>query len=330
MPAEPARPMIPEPASAPAGEQLLLRLVRITWEAPGVLSLDFMDSSGRELPPFGPGAHVDLHLPDGLVRQYSLCGDPADRTTYRVGVREVENGRVSRVIHHELRPGALIPISVPRNNFPLVAAPHYLFVAGGIGITPLLPMMREARRNGAEWSLLFCTRRAREAAFLDEARLLGGKVFLFASEAGTRLDVKLRLAEPEPETIIYCCGPERLMTAVEEATRAWPEGTVRFEWFAPRSRPAGVVSGSFEVFLARAGVTLTVPPDKSILEVLTEAGFDQPRSCEQGVCGTCECRVLEGEVDHRDSILSAEERAANEVMMVCVSRARSGRLVLDL
>ncbi len=330
MPAEPARPIMAEPASAAAEERLLLRLCRITWEAPGVLSLDFVDPNGGELPPFGPGAHVDLHLPDGLVRQYSLCGDPADRKSYRVGVRELEDGRVSRVIHHELRPGTLIPVSVPRNNFPLVPAPHYLFVAGGIGITPLLPMMREATRRGAEWSLLFCTRRATEAAFLDEARLLGGTVFLHASEAGTRLDVTARLAEPALETILYCCGPERLMTAVEEATNAWPEGSVRFEWFAPRSRPAAAGSAGFEVYLARAGMTVTVPPDKTILEVLTEAGFDQPRSCEQGICGTCECRVLEGEVDHRDSILSAGERAANEVMMVCVSRARSGRLVLDL
>lgn len=330
MPAEPVRPIIPIPPSVAAEDRLLLRLCRINWEAPGVLSLDFVDPKGNALPPFGPGAHVDLHLPDGLVRQYSLCGDPADRMTYRVGVRELENGRVSRVIHHQLRPGALIPIGVPRNNFPLIPSPRYLFVAGGIGITPLLPMMREATRNGAEWSLLFCTRRATEAAFLDEARLLGGAVFLHASEAGTRLDVTARLAKPVKDTILYCCGPERLMTAVETATAAWPEGSVRFEWFAPRSRPATVEPASFQVHLARAGVTLTVPPDKSILEVLTEAGFDQPRSCEQGICGTCECRVLEGEVDHRDSILSAGERAANQAMMVCVSRARSGRLVLDL
>lgn len=309
---------------------MLLRLYRITWEAPGVLSLDFMDPTGHELPPFGPGAHVDLILPDGQVRQYSLCGDPADRMIYRVGVREVENGRVSRVIHHELRPGCLIPLSVPRNNFPLVSSPRYLFIAGGIGITPLLPMMREATRNEAEWTLLFCTRRASEAAFLDEARLLSGKISLHASEAGSRLDVKARLALPMPDTVLYCCGPERLMDAVEEATKDWPAGSVHFEWFAPRSRAPGTAAGTFEVFCAKSGVTLTVPPDKSILEVLTEAGFDQPRSCEQGICGTCECRVLEGEVDHRDSILAADERAANEVMMVCVSRARSERLVLDL
>lgn len=309
---------------------LLLRLHRITWESPGVLSLDFMAPDGGELPPFGPGAHVDLHLADGQIRQYSLCGDPADRTTYRVGVREVEGGRVSRVIHYELRPGALITVGVPRNNFPLVPSPRYLFVAGGIGITPMLPMMREATSTGADWTLLFCTRRVEEAAFLDEALALGGTVSLHASEAGTRLDVAARLAEAPPDTVLYCCGPERLMAAVEEATRAWPEGTVRFEWFQPRARPEDEASDTFDVVCAQSGITLTVPSDKSVLEALTDAGFDVPRSCEQGICGTCECRVLEGEVDHRDSILSAGERAENQVMMTCVSRAKGHRLVLDI
>jgi tetrachlorobenzoquinone reductase len=318
------------PASTGEERILTLRLRRITWEAPGVLSLDFVDPEGRELPAFGAGAHVDLHLPNGLVRQYSLCGDPEDRTVYRVGVREVEGGRVSSVIHHELRPGALIPVGVPRNNFPLVPSPRYLFVAGGIGITPMLPMLREANRIGAQWTLLFCTRRAEETPFLDEARALGGEVSLHVSEAGTRLDVPARLAGRPADTVLYCCGPERLMTAVEEATAAWPEGTVRFEWFAPRARPEDEASGAFQLVCAQSGLALTVPPERSVLEVLAEAGIEVPRSCEQGVCGTCECRVLEGEVDHRDSILSAAERAANQVMMTCVSRAKGTRLVLDI
>jgi tetrachlorobenzoquinone reductase len=320
----------PQSAFREGVDRLTLRLRRVTWEAPGVLSLDFSDAEGRELPPFGPGAHVDLHLPNGLIRQYSLCGDPADRTTYRVGVREVENGRVSAIIHHELRPGALIPIGVPRNNFPLVPSPRYLFVAGGIGITPMLPMMREATKTGAQWTLLYCARRASDAPFLEEAQALGGEVVLHASESGNRLDVPARLAQPLLDTILYCCGPERLMSAVEAATRAWPESAVRFEWFTPRSRPADEGSGGFEVVCAQSGLTLSTPPDKSVLEVLTAAGLEVPRSCEQGICGTCECRVLEGEVDHRDSILSASERAANEVMMTCVSRAKGPRLVLDI
>ncbi|MCK8784538.1 PDR/VanB family oxidoreductase [Roseomonas sp. NAR14] len=315
-------------AAAPAF--LTLRLRRITWEAPGVLSLDFVSPDGAALPAFAPGAHVDLHLPGGDIRQYSLCGDPSDRATYRVGVREVEGGRVSRIIHRELRPGMLLKVGTPRNNFPLIASPHYLFVAGGIGVTPLLPMMREATRNGARWSLLFCTKRVEDAPFLDEALALGGEVSLHSSEAGTRLDVEARLADAPADTVLYCCGPEKLMTAVEQATAHWPEGTVRFEWFTARARPEGEVSEGFELVCAASGTTLFVPPEKSVLDVLNENGIDVPRSCEQGVCGTCECRIIEGEVDHRDSILSASEQAANQSMMTCVSRAKGSRLVLDV
>ena len=319
-----------ERSAAQAEDRMTLRLRRMGWESPGVLSLELTDPDGGRLPPFGPGAHVDLHLPDGMVRQYSLCGDPADRLSYRVAVREVEGGRVSRAVHRELRPGTLLPVGIPRNNFPLVSSPNYLFIAGGIGITPLLPMMREASLTGAKWSLLFCARRADEIPFLEEARSLGGDVSLHVSEAGTRLDVAARLAAVPEATVLYCCGPERLMTAVEDATTHWPEGSVHFEWFAPRSRPGDETSGTFQLVCAQTGVTLTVPPDRSVLEALAQAGISVPSSCEQGICGTCECRIVEGEADHRDSILSSGERAANQSMMVCVSRAKTPRLVLDL
>jgi ferredoxin-NADP reductase len=315
---------------AAASDRLTLRLRRMAWEADGVLSLDFVAPDGRDLPAFEPGAHVDLHMPDGQVRQYSLCGDPQDRSTYCVAVRAVEGGRVSRAIHRTLRPGALMPVSLPRNNFTFIASPRYLFIAGGIGITPLLPMMRQATRAGADWTLLFCTRRAEDAPFLAEARALGGEISLHVTERGTRLDAAARLADAPADTAVYCCGPESLMTAVEAATQHWPEGSVRFEWFAPRSRPEDEASGAFQIHCAQSGVSLTVPPDRSVLDALSDAGIEVPRSCEQGICGTCECRVLEGEVDHRDSILSAAEQAANQTMMVCVSRARSPRLVLDL
>lgn len=310
-------------------ETLSLRLRRVTWEAPGVVSLELERPDGGALPPFGPGAHLDLHLADGQVRQYSLCGDPADTARYRVAVREVEGGRVSRAIHREWRPGALVTAGVPRNAFPFEDAEGYLFVAGGIGITALLPMMREASRRGRPWTLMFLTRRAAEAPLLAEAQALGGEVRVHASQEGGRFDVA-QLAAPRPGTLLYCCGPETLMLAVEAATASWPEGSVRFEWFTPRVRPADEGAATFEVVLAQRGVTLTVPPEKSVLDALAEAGVDVPRSCEQGICGTCECRVLEGEVDHRDSILSAKEKAAMDVMMTCVSRAKSPRLVLDL
>jgi ferredoxin-NADP reductase len=307
-----------------------VRLRRIGWEADGVLALELSAVDGGDLPPFDPGAHIDLHLGDGLLRQYSLCGNPAERKSYRIGVREIDGGRVSRHIHRNLRPGALLQISQPRNNFEFVASRNYLFIAGGIGITPLLPMMRAASDAGASWKLLFCARSVEQAPFLEEAKAHGGDVSVHVSQAGTRLDVAQCLVEVKPDTILYCCGPESLMTAVESASAHWPEGTVRFEWFAPRARPEGEVSGGFRVVCARSGLSLDVMPEQSILQVLIEAGVEVARSCEQGICGTCEVRVLEGEVDHRDSILSAAERSSNEIMMTCVSRAKSASLVLDI
>ncbi len=317
-------------ARSQTGDLLDVRLRRIGWEAEGVLALEFTAADGRDLPPFEPGAHVDLHLGDGLLRQYSLCGDPAERKSYRIGVREIDGGRVSRHIHRNLRPGALLQMSQPRNNFEFVTSRNYLFIAGGIGITPLLPMMQAASGAGSAWTLLFCARSIDQAPFLDEAKTYGGDVSVYASQAGIRLNVTQYLAEVKPDTVVYCCGPESLMTAVEGASAHWPQETVRFEWFAPRARPEGEISGGFRVVCARSGLSLDVMPEQSILQVLTDAGIEIARSCEQGICGTCEVRVLEGEVDHRDSILSAAERASNEIMMTCVSRAKGASLVLDV
>lgn len=307
-----------------------VRVRSLIWEAPGVLSLELTAPDGNALPPFEPGAHIDLRLPDGTLRQYSLCGDPNDTLRYRLGIRAISGGASSSYVHRKLRPGDVLTVSAPRNNFPLVDAKHYIFVAGGIGITPFIPMMREVSAKGRSWTLLYCNRRNADAPFLAEIKKLGGEISLHSSEAGTRLDVAQRLSKVERGAVIYCCGPERLMTAVEEATSAWPEGSVHFEWFAPRTRPTDEVSGAFEVVCEQSGITLSVPPNKSILETLSEAGIEVPRSCEQGICGTCEVRVISGEVDHRDSILSSAERAANQTMMTCVSRAKSGRLVLDI
>ena len=309
---------------------LTLRLRRLSWEADGVLSLDLSAPEGSDLPEFTAGAHVDLHMPNGQSRQYSLCGDPADRKTYRLGIRQVDGGAVTSMVHRQLRPGALLEVSAPRNNFPLLPAPNYLFIAGGIGITPMLPMLREANACGAKWTLLFCVRRHEDAPFLAEAQSLGGDVVLHASALGTRLDVEARLATVEPDTQIYCCGPEKLMVEVETHSRHWPEGSVHFEWFSARARPEDEVSDGFELVCARSHLTLNVPSEKTVVQVLLDAGIQIPLSCEQGICGSCECRVLEGQVDHRDSILSTAEQLANETMMVCVSRAKSPRLVLDL
>jgi ferredoxin-NADP reductase len=329
--AELARPSSEPAASESAAERKLrVRLRALVWEAPGVLALELSTPDGRPLPPFEPGSHVDLTLPNGTMRQYSLCGDPADTSHYRLGVRGIGSGQSSGFIHRELRPGALLTISVPRNNFPLVDAGRYIFIAGGIGITPLIPMLRKASASGRPWTLLYCNRREDAAPFLTEIRSLGGDVVLHSSESGTRLDPAQRLAQVQQDTMIYCCGPERLMIAVEAATQDWPPGSVRFEWFRPRSRPSDEPSDSFEVVCQASGVTVTVPADKSILDALFEAGLDVPSSCQQGICGTCETRVISGEIEHRDSILSDSERAANQTMMICVSRARGRRLVLDL
>lgn len=311
-------------------QTMQVRLRALVWEAPGVVSLELTLPDGGQLPAFEPGAHIDLQLPDGTMRQYSLSGDHNDTSHYRLSIRSVAGGLSSGFVHKKLRPGELLTISAPRNNFPLVDAPRYIFIAGGIGVTPLIPMMHEAAARSRPWTLLYCNRRDEDAPFLAEIKALGGEISMHSSEAGTRLDVAQRLGAVQPDTVVYCCGPEKLMTAVEEATSAWPEETVHFEWFTPRSRPADETSGSFEIVCQQSGITLTVSPDKSILAVLSEAGIEVPRSCEQGICGTCETRVISGEVDHRDSILSTSERAANTTMMTCVSRALSPRLVLDI
>jgi ferredoxin-NADP reductase len=310
-------------------ERRPLRVKRMAWEAPGVVSVDLVAPDGGALAPWEAGAHIDLHLPAAPVRQYSLCGDPDDQSAWRIAVREVPGGHVSGLIHKALRPGAMVEAGGPRNSFPLTPSPSYLFIAGGIGITPILPMLRAAKRAGAQATLLLCTRRAADAAFLDTARNLC-KVVLHCSAEGTRLDVTARLATVPSDTLLYCCGPEPLMTAVEAAAAHWPDGSLRFEWFAPKARPAGEGADAFDVVCARSARTIRVEAGTSVLSALRGAGFDLPSSCEQGVCGTCECRVLEGEIEHRDSILSASERAANAAMMTCVSRAKGARLVLDI
>lgn len=315
-------------AAAEPTHHLLVRTM--TWVVPGVVALTLEAPDGAALPQWTPGAHIDVHLPNGVVRQYSLSGDPADRHSYRIAVREIEFGRASGVVHRELRPGAVIEVGMPRNNFPLIDAERYLFVAGGIGITPLLPMMRSATAAERPWTLLFCTRREGDAPFLAEARALGGTVVVHANEAGTRLDVMDRLAMAEEGAVLYCCGPESLMRAVEAATSAWPEDTVRFEWFAPPSESEAQAAGSFDVVCARSAKVLTVEAHETLLGALLGAGVPVAHSCEQGVCGTCEVRVIEGEIDHRDAILSAAERRAGRSMMSCVSRAAGARLVLDL
>jgi len=302
--------------------------------AEGVVALTLVDPDGETLPPWTPGAHVDLILGPGLIRQYSLCGDPAADTSIRVGVLRAPKSRGgSDLVHDALTPGATVRVRGPRNHFPLVASPRYRFVAGGIGITPILPMMAAATAAGADWTLLYGGRSRDSMAFLDELEQYGERVTLAPQDEVGILDLQALLGTPEPDTLVYCCGPEGLLAAIEAVCHAnWPPGSLHLERFAAKAQPADAARSdvTFDVILARSGLTLTVPPQKSIFEVAQEAGVSVLGSCLEGICGTCETAILEGEADHRDSILDEDERASNEYMMICVSRCKSGRLALDL
>ncbi|MFJ6661071.1 PDR/VanB family oxidoreductase [Streptomyces sp. NPDC091377] len=316
-------PALEVPVSGrPRSRALRLRLAAYETVADGVVRLRL---EGRALPRWEPGAHLDLVLPSGLVRQYSLCGDPADTSSYTVAARLVTDGRGgSREVHERLREGMEVEVRGPRNRFPLTGAASYLFVAGGIGITPLLPMLR-ALADGpeeVEWRLVYCGRSRASMPFLEEVAGFGPeRVTVVAEDESGRPDLD-RLVSGVPEgAAVYCCGPEGLMAAVEDR---FPE--VRLERFTPRAS-AGE-GAAFDVELRRSGRTVSVPAGTSALAAIRAALPDTLYSCEQGFCGTCRQRVLEGEVDHRDELLSDGERA--DSMLICVSRARGERLVLDL
>ena len=309
----------------------------LTLESAGVLAVELVDPAGRELPAWEPGAHLDLRLPDAMSRQYSLCGDPADRSRYRLGVLREESGRGgSAYVHDVLRPGDHVDYAGPRNHFRLEPAGSYVFVAGGIGITPILPMLAEATAAGAAWTLLYGGRTAASMAFTGELAGYGDRVTLWPQDTHGLLDLDALLETPRADTLVYACGPAPLLAAVEaRVAAAWPAGALRLERFAApvvERDPAAeqAVGHAVELVLADSGRTVLVPPDRSILDVLDEEGVEVLSDCREGICGTCEVKVIEGEVDHRDHVLSAPERRANSCMMVCVSRACGTRLVLGV
>ncbi|GAA4701117.1 PDR/VanB family oxidoreductase [Pseudonocardia yuanmonensis] len=309
--------------------ELRLRVAAKRTIAEGVVALDLVAADGADLPPWAPGAHIDLRCGEH-IRQYSLCGDPADRR-YRVAVRRDDPGRGgSRFVHDTLAEGDEIVGGGPRNNFPLVEAKRYLFIAGGIGITPLLPMMAAARRGGVEFRLAYGGRDRASMPFLDA---LPGQVSVHPQDEVGLLDLDALVGEPEVGTAVYCCGPEPLLRAIEDRAAGWRDATLHVERFSPREGALEGAAGpdeGFEVELASTGEVLAVPAERSLLAVLGDAGVPVLSSCEEGTCGTCETGVLAGEIDHRDSLLTPDEQAANDVMFPCVSRARSPRLVLDL
>jgi ferredoxin-NADP reductase len=301
--------------------------------ADGVVALDLKDPHGDDLPAWEPGAHIDLLLDEGLVRQYSLCGDPRDAKTWRVGVLlDPETRGGSRHVHENLDDGASVRVRGPRNHFGLVDSPRYLFIAGGIGITPIVPMIDSAQDIGSDWTLIYLGRSRTTMAFAEVlSESYGDRVTLWPHDEKGRFDLEAALKEPADQTLVYCCGPEQLLSAVEQHCARWPEGSLHVERFAAKASAEPVEAlDTFQVVCQRSGVTVEVSGETSILEALEEADIPILSSCLEGICGTCEARVLEGTPDHRDSMLTDAERASGDKILTCVSRSRSEKLVLDL
>jgi ferredoxin-NADP reductase len=297
--------------------------------ADDVVRLTLRDPDGRPLPSWEPGAHIDLVLADDLVRQYSLCGSPEDDAAYQVAVLREPDGRGgSARVHDELAAGDRIRVDGPRNHFALVDAERYLFLAGGIGITPILPMLDRVARTGRDWRLVYGGRTRSSMAFTADLDRDDGRVTIQPQDEQGLLDLPGLLAEPKPGTAVYCCGPEPLLAAVEQHCTGWPGDALHVERFTPKADDGPHTA--FEVELAGSGRVLRVPADRSILDVAEEAGVIVLSSCREGTCGTCETGVLGGTPDHRDSVLTEAEQRAGDVMMLCVSRSSSPRLVLDL
>jgi ferredoxin-NADP reductase len=313
--------------------ELLVR--QVTWAADGVVTLDLVDPEGRRLAPWEPGAHIDVVLPSGLIRQYSLCGDMDDHRTYRIGVLRDPGSRGGSIeIHDTALVGRRLAVRGPRNHFPLVDAPGFLFLAGGIGVTPMIPMLQEAERRGTPWHLVYGGRSRQTMAFLDEiGRRRDGTYEVVTEEEQGYPDFDAILSDVPAGTAVFCCGPTAMIEVVEKKCAQYLEpGALHIERFTATPGAEAVDpadNDTFEVELARSGVTLNVPPDRSVLRVVLDVVPTFLYSCEEGYCGTCEARVLEGEPEHRDTVLTDEEHAAHK-MMICVSRAKSKRLVLDI
>jgi ferredoxin-NADP reductase len=317
-----------------AAGTLTVEVTDVRAEARDVVTVELRAPGSAQLPPFEPGAHLDLHLPNGLVRQYSLTNDWRERDRYVIGVGRAADSRGgSEFVHTSIRAGMQLKVSAPRNNFALEPdARQFLFVAGGIGITPIMAMVRWCVANARPWRVIYAARSRQRAAFYEELCAFGAKrdQFHFDDERGQFLDVAQALSTRTDGEQIYCCGPTPLMESVKALTEQLPTGTVHFEWFTVPDSAELQESDSFSVRLERSGMELVVPPEKSILEVLEENGIEMPFSCREGLCGTCVTSVLAGQPDHRDYVLSDEERESGKLMTICCSRSLSPSLTLDL
>lgn len=307
-------------------------------EAAGINSWEFRLSGGGDLPPFTAGSHIDLHLSNGLVRSYSLCNSPAETARYVVAINKDANSRGgSKHIHETLQAGTRIRISAPRNNFPLREdAPHTVLIAGGIGITPMLSMIHRLEALGRSWELYYSARTRELCAFQEELRAFEsaapGRVHInYDHEPGSKpTDIAALLRAAAEQAHFYCCGPNGMLKAFEEAAGAAaiaPE-RVHVEYFT--AKEAASLDGGFAVVLRKSGATLAVEAGHTILDALMANQVDVPFSCMEGVCGTCAVDVLEGVPDHRDSVLTPQERASNKKIMVCCSGSKTPRIVLDL
>ena len=314
-------------------EEILLELevLRIQEVAHNIIELEFASADGTPLPEWSAGAHFDLRLKEGLSRQYSLMRGTINPNNWRIAVLVEEAGRGgSLFIRDNLNKGDLVSGFGPRNHFPLTAAREYLFLAGGIGITPLLEMIRVAEANSTPWKLNYLGGSLSTMSYVDFLKNeYGNKVEIFAKSLGQRLDLESAIAASSSGTHVYCCGPERLMIAVEDSLAASPE-RAHVERFHPKEIVLTEPDKEFTVYCQKSDVELIVPADESILMAADFEGIDIPGDCMEGTCGSCETRVIEGEVDHRDSVLSAQARAEGDTMMICISRAKGNRLVIDL
>jgi len=300
----------------------------MTLVADGVMGVELIDPDGYLLPEWEPGAHIDVGL-DDLVRQYSLCGSTADRTRYLVAVLQEPKSRGgSSFIHEILRPGDLVEVGGPRNHFSLAPAKEYLFVAGGIGITPILPMIEQAERDRIPWRLHYGGRTRISMAFTDRLKQYGDRVALQPEDEAGRLDIASILGDPKDGVAVYCCGPTGLINAVEAGCSHWPDGALNVERFAGKDL-SGLESKPFTIRCDRSDLNLEVGASETILDVLEGAGIGVANACRDGVCGSCEVAVLGGRPEHRDSFRAAGDDDCTSIA-VCVSRSRTSEIVLDL
>ena len=318
-------------------ERLRLRVARKSVAAEDIASFELVDPTGRDLPVFAAGAHIDVCMAEDLVRQYSLLNDPRERHRYCLGVlREPVSTGGSVHMHDEVTQGGLLEASAPRNSFHLVEdAAHSILLAGGIGVTPILTMAHRLWALGNSFEMHYCTRSRARTAFYDDLQAAGFsdrvRFHFDDGPASQLLDIPKRLARYDEAHHLYVCGPPGFMDAVITASEdSWPAGTVHREYFSNDPQAGHDDDESFHVTIDSTGETVEIPAGRTIVEMLTEVGIDVSVSCEQGICGTCLTGVLKGDPDHRDLVLTDEERAANDQMTLCCSRAKSPVLLLDL